>query len=311
MSLVARELCKSFGPVRAVAGISFELAPGEIVGLIGPNGSGKSTVLRMLATFLRPTRGSAAVAGFDCVVQGGLARQCLGYLPEALPGYVDARVDEYLAYRAALKGVPRCRRRTECDRCLDACQLQGVRWRLLRTLSQGYRRRVGLADALLGSPAVLLLDEPTIGLDPLQVRATRELLRALAPQTTILLSTHLLTEAEALCTRALMLLRGRLISDVSLADLGSESGFEIELTGQVSQAETALRGVAGVRSVAVQKAAAESCTLRIAGNSHDLRERVVSACVTQGWGVRRLEGLPGSLEDHFVRMSLAPPREAA
>jgi ABC-2 type transport system ATP-binding protein len=156
---------------------------------------------------------------------------------------------------------------------------------------------------------VLLLDEPTIGLDPLQVRSTRDLLVALAPRTTILLSTHLLSEAQALCSRALMLLRGRLISDVSLADLGDSGAFEIELAGQPEECVARVRGIPGVESVALNAGVAGTCSLRVAGRSHDLRERVVRECVAQGWGVRRLSPLSTTLEEHFVRMSLA--REAA
>ena len=223
MSIVVRELCRSFGTIRAVDQVSFEIPPASIVGLIGPNGAGKTTILRILSTFLAPTRGSVSVAGFDCALQAEQVRERLGYLPEALPGCHEARVVEYLGYRAQLKGIARRDRRTEVDRCLEACQLQSVRRRLLGRLSQGFRRRVGLADALLARPAVLILDEPTIGLDPLQVRHTRDLLVALSSECTILVSTHLLAEAQALCQRALMLMSGRIVSDVSTRDLPGDT----------------------------------------------------------------------------------------
>src|SRR5262249_17250986 len=145
-----------------------------IVGLIGPNGAGKSTILRILSTFLSPDAGQAFVAGSDCIAEAARVRQSIGYLPESLPAIHDARVEEYLSFRAQLKGVVRRKARSEIDRVLAACQLIGVRRRLIGRLSQGFRRRVGLADALLGRPRVLILDEPTIGLDPLQVRNTRE-----------------------------------------------------------------------------------------------------------------------------------------
>jgi ABC-2 type transport system ATP-binding protein len=223
MSIVVRNLCKSFGPQRAVDNVSFAIPSSGITGLIGPNGAGKSTILRILATFLAPTAGSASVAGCDCVADAGGVRQSIGYLPESLPAQNEARVEEYLSYRAQLKGVARRGRRAEIDRSLAACQLHSVRRRLIGRLSQGFRRRVGLADALLGRPRVLLLDEPTIGLDPLQVRHTRELLTGLAESCTVLLSTHLLAEAEGLCHRVLMLMQGRLISDVDLAELRADS----------------------------------------------------------------------------------------
>ncbi|MGE5194584.1 MAG: ABC transporter ATP-binding protein [Deltaproteobacteria bacterium] len=223
MSIVVRNLCKAFGSLRAVDNVGFEIVSPGIVGLIGPNGAGKSTILRILATFLAPTAGYAAVAGCDCVTDAGRVRQSIGYLPESLPGQPDVRVEEYLSFRAQLKGVSRRDRRAELDRCLEACQLTAVRRRLIGRLSQGFRRRVGLADALLARPRVLILDEPTIGLDPLQVRHTRELLTDLGNACTILLSTHLLAEAEGLCRRVLVLMRGRLVSDMDLAELRANS----------------------------------------------------------------------------------------
>lgn len=224
MSVVVRELSKKFGPLTAVDRVSFEIPSTGIVGLVGPNGAGKTTILRVLSTFLRPAAGVVEVAGFDCVSEPQSVRQNLGYLPENAPIHGEARVEEYLEFRARLKGILRRDRKAEIDRCLEACQLKPVRRRLIGRLSQGFRRRVGLADALLAHPAVLILDEPTIGLDPLQVRHTRELLVALAHDCTILLSTHLLGEAEALCERVLVLMQGRLVSDVRTEDLGRDSG---------------------------------------------------------------------------------------
>lgn len=313
MSLVACELGKSFGPVRAVCGVDFQIAPGEIVGLIGPNGSGKSTVLRMLATFLRPTMGRAMVAGFDCVGEPQRVRRSLGYLPEHLPGFTEARVEEYLEFRARLKEISRAARRAEVDRCLAACDLVNVRRRLLGQLSQGFRRRVGLADALLGAPPVLLLDEPTIGLDPLQVRATRELLTGLAERTTILLSTHLLAEAEAVCTRALILVQGQLLSDVALAELRAGVAFDIELIAPGTECVAILSRIEGVQSVSLQSPppGAATCLLRLTTTADNARQRVVRECVARGWGVHSLHSTAASLEEHFMRMALAPRKEAA
>jgi ABC-2 type transport system ATP-binding protein len=223
MSIVVQGLCRRFGSLRAVDAVSFEVPAGGIVGLIGLNGAGKSTVLRVLSTFLAPSAGRAWVAGFDCVAEAASVRKSIGYLPESLPGIHEARIEEYLWYRAQLKGITSRDRRSEIDRVLAACELTAVRRRLIGRLSQGFRRRVGLADALLGRPRVLILDEPTIGLDPLQVRNTRELLTDLARDCTILLSTHLLAEAEAMCQRVLVLIQGRLVSDVSLAELRGTS----------------------------------------------------------------------------------------
>jgi ABC-2 type transport system ATP-binding protein len=219
LSIIVRELCRDFGRLRAVSKVSFDILPGTIVGLIGPNGAGKSTILRILATFLRATSGDVAVAGVDARRDPAGVRQVIGYLPENPPGHNEARVDEYLSFRAHLKGISRHERRREVDRCLEACQLTAARRRIIGRLSQGSRRRVGLADALLARPRVLILDEPTIGLDPLQVRRSRELLIELAHESTILVSTHLLAEAQELCRRVLVLMNGRLVSDVSTNDL--------------------------------------------------------------------------------------------
>jgi ABC-2 type transport system ATP-binding protein len=223
MSIVVRNLCKVFGRLRAVDNVSFAIPAPGITGLIGLNGAGKSTILRILATFLTPTSGSAAVAGCDCVARAASVRQEIGYLAESLPAQNEARVEEYLSFRAQLKGISRRERRAEIERCLEACQLTAVRRRLIGRLSQGFHRRVGLADALLARPRVLLLDEPTIGLDPLQGRHTRELLNELAASCTVLLSTHLLAEAEVLCQRVLILMQGRLVSDLNLAELRGNS----------------------------------------------------------------------------------------
>jgi ABC-2 type transport system ATP-binding protein len=223
MSIVVEQLTRRFENICAVSEVDFEIRSGEIAGLIGPNGAGKTTLLRILTTFLRPTSGRAWVAGFNCETHELDVRRRLGYLPETLPDTADARVDEYLSFRAQLKDIPAARRRFEIDRCLEACQVRDVRRRVLATLSHGYRRRIGLADALIGDPPVLILDEPTIGFDPLQTRHFRDLLFQLAERHTILLSTHLLGEAETICNRALMMLGGRLVSDLPVEEVRRKS----------------------------------------------------------------------------------------
>jgi ABC-2 type transport system ATP-binding protein len=311
MSIVVRELCKHFGSLRAVDDVSFEIPSGGIVGLIGPNGAGKSTILRILSTFLAPAAGEAFVAGFDCVAEAARVRQSIGYLPESLPGLNDARVDEYLTFRAQLKGISRRDRQSEIDRALAACQLTAVRRRLIGRLSQGFRRRVGLADALLSRPRVLILDEPTIGLDPLQVRNTRELLTDLARDCTILLSTHLLAEAEALCQRVLVLMHGRLVSDVGIAELQGGAGFEIEMAGPMAECEVLLKSLPQVTAVAKLATNDPWHTFAVAGGNMPAREQAARECLQRGWGLRELRGSSGSLEDHFVRLTLRVRREAA
>lgn len=310
MSIVARDLRKNFGALRAVDGVSFEIPARGVVGLIGPNGSGKTTILRMLSTFLEPTAGRIVIAGRDVAGDPIGVRRTIGYLPEALPGYDEARVEEFLEFRARLKGVPRGERRAEISRCLAACDLTSVRRRLLGRLSQGFRRRAGLADALLGNPAVLLLDEPTVGLDPLQVRQTRELLKKLSARSTILLSTHLLGEAEAVCDRVLMLVRGRLASDVSLAELRRGEAFEITLRASPTECTSELRALPGVDAVRCLASSEGLTVLHVTGTTAAARELVVRECVARGWGVCELRSLD-DLESHFVRVALEMRREAA
>lgn len=311
MSIVVRELCKSFGSLRAVDNVSFEIPSGGIVGLIGPNGAGKSTILRILTTFLSPTSGSAQIAGFDCGAEPQTVRKQIGYLPENPPAQADARVEEYLAFRAQLKGIARADRRNEIDRCLAACQLTAVRRRFIGRLSQGFRRRVGLADALLGSPRVLILDEPTIGLDPLQVRHTRELLVGIADDCTVLLSTHLLAEAEGLCQRVLVLMQGRLVSDIRTDALQAGTGFEIELAGPQTECEQMLRMLPQVTSVEHLATDGHWHTFAVAGGDTHSREQAARESIRRGWGLRELRGISGTLEDHFVRMAVRVRKEAA
>jgi len=312
MSIVMRGVRKTFGTIRAVDNVDFEIPPGEIVGLIGPNGSGKTTILRMLATFLSPDAGSIIIGGCDAATDGAAIRKQIGYLPETLPGYTDARVIEYLDFLSRLKGIRRAARTTEIDRCLAATQMATSRNRLLGRLSQGQRRRVGIADALLGSPAVLLLDEPTIGLDPLQVRQTRDLLRELAGPTTVLVSTHLLSEAEATCDRVLMLVRGRLVSDMPVGEAASDSrGIVVTLRADANAATTRLGAMPQVESIREISRANEFVTLHLTGHAGSLAEETARICVKEGWGVRELRNAHDDLESHFVRVALAATREAA
>jgi len=316
MSIVVRDLCKYYGALRAVEGVSFEIGSdrivgGGIVGLIGPNGAGKSTILRILSTFLQPTSGRVIVAGCNAATNPLGVRQQIGYLPENPPGHAEARVQEYLEFRAQLKGISRRDRPKEIDRCLEACQLTAVRRRLIGRLSQGFRRRVGLADALLASPRVLMLDEPTIGLDPLQVRETRALLAGLADGCTILLSTHLLAEAEGLCQRVLVLMRGQLVSDAALAELHLGSRFEIELAGPRIECEQMLVELPLVTAVELRSTAGEWLTFAVTGGDEMTRELAAQQCLTNGWRLRELRAVARTLEEHFVRLAVRQPKEAA
>ena len=206
----------------ALDDVSFEIGREEVVGLLGPNGAGKSTLLRILTCFLAPTRGRAMLAGCSIADDPRGVRRAIGYLPEAVPLPPEMRVAEYLDFRAALKGVARASRRAAVDEAIEAARVADRRTQIIGTLSRGYRQRVGLADALLGRPPILILDEPTVGLDPNQTRDTRALIQTLARDRTILLSTHLLPEIEAIASRVLILQAGKLVAAHALADLKAE-----------------------------------------------------------------------------------------
>jgi ABC-2 type transport system ATP-binding protein len=206
------ELSKVYGQTLAVDRVSFEVDRGQIVGFLGPNGAGKSTTLKILTCYMPPTSGGATVNGFDIFHQSEQVRENLGYLPENVPLYTEMKVEEYLDFRGRLRKMPRDDRRKRIDYVCDRCWLEPVRKRLISHLSKGYRQRVGLADALLHDPPVLILDEPTVGLDPTQIRESRKLIKELGGKHTIMLSTHILPEVEAVCDRAIVISGGRIVA---------------------------------------------------------------------------------------------------
>ena len=227
MLLEAHNLTRCYGRFRAVDDVSFGIARGEVVGLLGPNGAGKSTTMRMLTGFLPPTAGTALVAGVDAHAEPRQAARHIGYMPENNPLYPRMRVREFLAFRAELKGLARGTRRRRIVRCMEMCHVIDVAGQIIGTLSKGYRQRVGLADAMLAKPDVLILDEPTIGLDPNQVRETRALIAGLAADHTVLISTHILAEVEAVCQRVLIIVAGRLAAtDVARGVHKAAAGVE-------------------------------------------------------------------------------------
>lgn len=209
-------LTKYYGDFAAVRDVSFDVKEGQIVGFLGPNGAGKSTTMRILAGYLSATSGRATIDGVDIFWNSVEARRRIGYMPENCPLYQDMRVEEYLRYRAGLKGIYGTRRRARLDFVLRRCWLKDVRRQLIGTLSKGYRQRVGLADALIAEPKVLILDEPSAGLDPAQIRETRDLIRELGQEHTVLLSTHILPEVERTCDRVIMINRGQVELDRTL-----------------------------------------------------------------------------------------------
>ncbi|HWY88818.1 MAG TPA: ATP-binding cassette domain-containing protein, partial [Gemmataceae bacterium] len=218
------QLTKYYGDYAAIQDISFDVPAGKIVGFLGPNGAGKSTTMRILTGYLTATSGKASIAGFDVFWDSVEVRRRIGYMAESCPLYQEMRVNEYLHYRAGIKGLSGDKRRQRIDFVLRRCWLTDVQRQITGTLSKGYRQRVGLADALLTSPPVLILDEPTAGLDPTQIRSTRTLIRELGQEHTILLSTHILSEVEMTCDSVIIINHGKVVASSSLAELHRQAG---------------------------------------------------------------------------------------
>ncbi|WP_437940691.1 ABC transporter ATP-binding protein [Sorangium sp. So ce341] len=304
-------LSKSYGAHLAVSDLSFRVSQGEIVGFLGPNGAGKSTTLRILAGFLGATSGRVRVAGYDLAEEPMRARASLGYMPETSPLYPEMRVSEYLAFRAELKLVPRRARREAVARALRDARVEDVASVMIGHLSKGYRQRVGLADALVSDPPLLILDEPTAGLDPNQIREVRALVRRLGRDRTVLLSTHILSEVEATCTRAIVIARGRLVAEGSIDEIRAmrrASGVRVAVRGAADAALAAARGAAGVRS-AEAEAAGDAARLTVEFDADadpgEATERLVSALVGAGLGVRELAPHAPSLEQVFSELTAA------
>jgi len=258
METLAIEVCqltKRYETVTALDQISFEVRAGEIMGFLGPNGAGKTTTLRILTGLLAPSSGSVRINGLDAETRSLPIRRQIGYLPENVALYPELRVEEYLSYRARIKGVARAQRRGRLEEVMDRCSVTDVRRRLIGRLSKGYRQRVALADCLIGHPSILILDEPTVGLDPHQIRQTRELIQSLGKTTTILLSTHILPEVEMVCDRVTIIDRGRIVAVDSpenlRRNLSEGQAVHVELRGEealIQQALGQLRAIPGLQT---------------------------------------------------------------
>jgi ABC-2 type transport system ATP-binding protein len=293
-------LSKYFGPVMAIDRISFVVGQGEIVGFLGLNGAGKTTTMRILTSYLPATSGVARVAGFDVMLQSTDVRRNIGYLPESVPLYPEMRVEEYLSFRAKLKGVTRTERVKRVEYCLERCRLVTVRRRLIGTLSKGYRQRVGLADSMIHNPPILILDEPTAGLDPQQIRETLAMLKELGQNHTILLSTHILSEVEAICERVIIISTGRIGLNQRLDEIESENVILLEARGPADKVTHALQGVHGIVSVQPKTVEDGVASFEIrTSEDEDVREDVSRAVTAKGWSIRRLERKSRRLADAF------------
>lgn len=301
-------LTKRFGGFTAVNGIDFQVQKGEIVGFLGPNGAGKSTTMRMLSGFLPPTSGKAEVAGFDVFADSLHAREHIGYMPENVPLYTDMRVNEFLRYRAALKGVPGRRLRERVGDVLELCGLKDVEKKLIGNLSKGYRQRVGLADAMSHEPDLLILDEPTIGLDPNQIRLVRDLIHNLRRHHTILLSTHILPEVEMLCSRVIIINKGRIEALDTPQNLRARLGqaghvvFDA-IVPNAAAAASALRALESVQSVSHRDDGEWTVFTIHAAPGNDPRESLYRYAVDHQWRVREISRPPVSLEQVFAEVT--------
>lgn len=300
MMIEVENLSKYFGPVFAVRNVSFQVEHNEIVGLLGNNGAGKSTLMRILTTFLPATSGSEKVEGFDVMNDSLEVRRRIGYLPESIPLYPEMRVEEYLNFRARLKGVDRKIRSTQIDKVLEKCRVGEVRRRLLGTLSKGYRQRVGLADALLSDPHLLILDEPTDGLDPEQKVQTLKMLKELGQSHTIVFSSHLLSEVETIVQRVLIMRRGRLAFSGKISEMETATVVQIEARGPEEQIANSIRSLEGVMQVSHKPIGdgLNSFDVRCAEN-HDIREAIYQRISQGGWSLRRLDQRRKNLQDKW------------
>ncbi len=304
-------LGRRFGDVAALRDLSFAVPAGEIVGFLGPNGAGKTTAMRVLTCTLPPTEGRAAVAGHDVVAEPLAVRRKVGFMPENVPLYTDCSVEEHLRFVARLKEVPARALAGQVDAAVARTGLADVRRRLVGHLSKGFRQRVGLAQALLGDPQVLILDEPTVGLDPHQIVEIRELIRGFAGERTVLLSSHILNEVALVCSRVLIIDRGRLVAEADPRALGGggdgRARVLVAWDGPREAVRAALAAVPGVAGVAPAPDGAE---VALARDPEAVRPDLAAAVIAAGGRLQRMEDRGGSLEDLFLKLTGGAPPPA-
>ncbi|MBI3966006.1 MAG: ABC transporter ATP-binding protein [Chloroflexi bacterium] len=302
-----KNLTKYYGARRAIEDISFQLAKGEILGLLGPNGAGKTTTMRILTGFMPPTSGTATLAGFDVTTDSIEVRKRLGYLPETVPLYPELTVRQYLNFHGKIKGLDAKRRRTRIEYVATACHVDNVIDTIISKLSRGYRQRVGLAQALIHDPPVLILDEPTVGLDPRQIIETRSLIKGLGGNHSIILSTHILPEVAMTCSRVVIINDGRVVAEDTPDGLtrrlqGAEM-VELDVRGPAEQIVAAFRKLDSVANVAVTSVDGRSRYTVQSAEGRDVRERLAQTVVQNGWGLLEMRPVGMSLEEIFLKLT--------
>ena len=303
-----QNLTKRYGPFTAVDDVSFRAERGEILGFLGPNGAGKTTTMRILTGYMPPTEGKATVAGFDVLEQPIEAKRRTGYLPETPPLYPDMTVRDYLDFCARIKGVPRADRRARVNTVMERTRIADMAARHCAKLSKGYRQRVGLAQALLHNPEVLILDEPTAGLDPKQIIETRRLIKELGGDHTVILSTHILPEVSQTCNRIVIINKGRVVAVDTPENLtarlrGSETMFmQVDTAG--ADARDVLSAIPGTTRVSTTETRGTIVSYEIDSETgRDVRRELAAAVVNRGWGLLELRPLRMSLEEIFLHLT--------
>ncbi len=299
-----QNVAKFYGSAQALADVSFSVPEGEVVGLLGPNGAGKTTILKILTGYLQPDAGQVMVDGIDVVAEPRRAQACIGYLPENAPLYPELSVQAHLKLMADLRGVPADEQRARLSEAIYATGLQERLTQPIGELSKGFRQRVGLAQAILHRPRLLILDEPSVGLDPTQIVEMRHLIKRLAQQSTVLFSTHILPEVEALCDRVIILINGAVRADARLADLRESSDAVLVFDTPVKEAAARLSALAGVRGVDLIPSPYGHPTFRVRGDgATDLCPAVYALASSQQWPVRELRADRQTLESIFAKLA--------
>ena len=296
-----------YGPFPAIQDVTFNVRKGEILGFLGPNGAGKTTTMRILTGYMPPTRGSVILDGFDLVENSLEARRRIGYLPETVPLYADMTVTSYLKYMGTLRGMPPRRIKPRIDDVVGLCRLEDYRKTIIGKLSKGFRQRVGIAQAIMHEPEVLVLDEPTIGIDPIQVVETRRLIQDLGKSQTVVLSSHILPEVSMICERVLIINEGRIVAEdtpKNLAEgLQGVERLEIEVGGPVAEVLPALRNVRGVSRVVHRSLPQKELYTVHVESGKDLRDEISRAVISSGWSLLSMQSVGMSLEEIFLKLT--------
>jgi len=305
-----KNITKYYGDFPAVTDISFKIEKGEIVGLLGPNGAGKSTTMKMITGFMPPTSGELTVDGNDIVSQSIEARKKIGYLPETVPLYTDMTVYSYIEYMGMLRGLNKKNIKSKVDNVIEICKLEDYRNSLISKLSKGFRQRVGISQAIIHEPEVLVLDEPTIGIDPNQVVETRQLIKNLSGEHTLILSSHILPEVSSICERVLIIHEGEIAASDTIENLSSlmsgKNKVEADIIGSPEAIVAELEKINNVKSVqfSINRSSSEFSTFSIESEiSSDIRSEIAKIIINNDWGLIRLQSMGMSLEDIFLQIT--------